>query len=116
MTDEIKELLERMRSPHNSLVTQSFLLNEGANCIEKLESAQDWQPIETAPKDGTMVFVWFPDMPKAFLEEYEGRIKLGRFVEGLQEWSVQDVGGNIPPKVTHWRPLFDPPKGTEDDG
>ena len=36
--DDIKELLERMRSPHNSLVTQSFLLNEGANVIEKLQS------------------------------------------------------------------------------
>jgi len=35
---KIEELLERMRSPHNSLVTQSFLLNEGANVIEKLEA------------------------------------------------------------------------------
>ena len=84
--------------------------------IEELEAAQDWQPIETAPKDGTMVFVWFPDMPKGLPGEYEDRIKLGRFVEELQEWSVQGVGGNMPPKVTHWRPLFDAPKGTDDDG
>ena len=54
--------------------------------IEELEAAQDWQPIETAPKDGTMVFVWFPDTPKALRGEYEDRIKLGKFVEGLQEW------------------------------
>ena len=39
MKAEIKELLERMRSPHNSLVTQSFLLNEGANVIEKQAKA-----------------------------------------------------------------------------
>jgi len=116
MTDEIKELLERMRSPHNSLVTQSFLLNEGANCIEKLESAQDWQPIETAPKDGTMVFVWFPDMPKDFRGKFENRIKLGRFVEDFQEWDVQGYWSTSRLNVTHWRPLFDPPKGTEDDG
>ena len=82
--------------------------------IEELEAAQDWQPIETAPKDGTMVFVWFPDVPKAFLCDYESRIKLGRFVADLQEWSVQGVISNMP-LVTHWRPLFDAPKGTDDD-
>ena len=52
MTDETKELLERMRSPHNSLVTQSFLLNEGANVIEEQAKAIRANALETLQKQG----------------------------------------------------------------
>ena len=83
--------------------------------IEELEAAQGWQSIETAPKDGTAVFVWYPDTPKALRGEFEDRIKMGKFVAEIDEWSVQGVGGNMPPEVTHWRPLFNAPKGTNDE-
>jgi hypothetical protein len=68
----------------------------------------DWQPIESAPRDGTPVIGWFPDYGK-------GRAWTTWF-------PVQDVGGGRNnwwwyehtaaqgdvPQPTHWRPL-DPP-------
>jgi len=83
--------------------------------IEELEAAQEWQPIETAPKDGTMVFVWWPDAERFGKASSETRIKLGRFLHIIQAWSLGGVKERSP-VVTHWRPFFDTPKGTDDDG
>lgn len=70
----------------------------------------DWQPIETAPKDGTCVLVWPPT--------FAGVVSCARWNEDRfakkphPYWSrVDDLGkvylsrGNPP---THWMPL---PKG-----
>ena len=83
--------------------------------IEELEAAQDWQPIETAPKDGTMVFVWHPIDVRQRHASFESSIRKAKFLPELDEWQVESVGGYPPPVVTHWRPLFDPPKGTGDE-
>lgn len=65
-----------------------------------------WQPIETAPQDGTAIMCgWFSDDQHAALPEPV------RFVDGhwFQAgcWDDRDADQVIPP--THWMPLPDPP-------
>lgn len=72
----------------------------------------EWQPIETAPKDGSVI------LTGSYLEEYSGEyepIKTGR-MEWAQEFARFDGGwrstgwysGLLSP--THWMPLPEPPK------
>ena len=71
----------------------------------------EWQPIETAPKDGTWILVFEHD-------EYSPSIHVVRW--GQPEWGGGDLtwvtmalGPNPdtydPHPVTHWMPLPDPP-------
>lgn len=64
-----------------------------------------WQPIETAPRDGTVILVYFK----------RRGAKSVRWEEGV--WHVDDhkhgpfpVRGYIDSDVTHWMPLPQPPK------
>lgn len=56
----------------------------------------DWQPIETAPKDGTEILTY----------RGAGLMAVAAFVDGY--WCIAD-GCDIT-SVTHWMPLPDPPK------
>lgn len=64
----------------------------------------DWQPIETAPKDGTSVLLWFT----------RAEPQIGRFRRGhgarTRRWWVGDFW--IEP--THWMPLPPPPAALHD--
>lgn len=83
----------------------------------------DWQPIETAPKDGTEILVYAPEIgvpllarfaaPCDFMTEQEGR----RYDILDEDWDEADwfaadfiqgcrLTGGAP---THWMPLPDPP-------
>lgn len=57
----------------------------------------DWQPIETAPRDGTSVLCWSSvyDAPVVAKGGADGT-----FWEGDWEYEV---------RATHWQPLPDPP-------
>ncbi|GEK49188.1 hypothetical protein HPA02_34710 [Bisbaumannia pacifica] len=85
-------------------------------------SMSEWQPIETAPKDGTGVLGWREDCgiilmryaaPMDFLtdEEAEG---LDEYSAEAEDWFAADLiagcrmDGNDEP--THWMPLPEPPK------
>lgn len=70
----------------------------------------EWQPIETAPKDGSVVFVWH-DTTTHHDIKFDINIKKAYWNYG---WSVEGVGGNVPPKITHWMPLPKPPGGKAD--
>jgi hypothetical protein len=59
---------------------------------------QDWQPIETAPQDGTDVLVFDPTSPKA------PKIAL--------DWYHKEEGWLGKP--THWRPLPAPPAAAKE--
>ena len=63
----------------------------------------EWQPIETAPKDGTIVLVW---------SENSGRV-IDHYAEDYRSW--YRFTKYLQP--THWMPLPKPPKsiGGEDD-
>lgn len=61
--------------------------------------ATDWQPIATAPKDGTRVLLWWPHW-----REYP---VTGRYFHGEWDCIHKCEGDDVPP--THWMPLPDPP-------
>jgi hypothetical protein len=74
-----------------------------------------WQPIETAPKDGTQIDLW------GITGEYEGRFaycwwgKLAGKVERY-DWLHDGWGMSSPTdpiRITHWMPLPDAPMGHE---
>lgn len=77
--------------------------------IAELEQVLQWQPIETAPKDGSNILGFDSNFPSNgayitwFAEKY-----------GSYQWcsdSTNDFGGwEIP---THWMPLPKPPKALE---
>ena len=63
----------------------------------------EWQPIETAPKDGTAVLV------------YDGKITTAEWYGLGGYWSLCRVGAwaeDSETDPTHWMPLPDPPSGT----
>ena len=73
-----------------------------------------WQPIETAPRDGTKILVSHPDMGVEITEWYE--ITQTNYVElegGLyqKERAIFYAGwNNNGHHATHWQPLPEPPK------
>ena len=72
-----------------------------------------WQPIETAPKDGTIFDVWLGDASKSDLDFYCGR---GTQRSPSWHWwngKFRPAGGlGMPTFVqpTHWMPLPAAPK------
>lgn len=68
---------------------------------------QGWQPIETAPRDGTRLLCYAPAT--------EGRAAVVR----NDYWWVRERGFALmrpTQPYTHWRPLPQPPKETGDEG
>ena len=69
---------------------------------EKAEAERDaarWQPIETAPRDGTRLWCFWPD---AWSEE---RQAIGWFVSGGEDEYWTDAADSDPNPPTHWMPL-----------
>lgn len=72
-----------------------------------------WQPIETAPRDGTPILVYSPGHDQsdptniivAKFEDYEGETWWA-FCENV----LADIAGQVDPEPTHWMPLPEPPK------
>lgn len=72
-----------------------------AALAEKDAEIPKWQPIATAPKDGTHVLVWW---------EYWSRHPTVAWVDRFGRWVSEialDENGDHPP--TYWQPLPSPP-------
>ncbi len=74
----------------------------------------EWQPIETAPKDGTDVLLFLPEAePPIRIGHYlNGQlIQDGEVVSSLQYWCSYDGAVRMRRKITpsHWMPLPPPP-------
>lgn len=97
-------------------MTQSKTLDTGSDGMEDRATARsEWQPIETAPKDGRRVFI-ARDMGDPWgwvrgLAYYEK-------VRGIEGWiavaGVSDVPGVLGlADPTHWTPIPKPPSSSE---
>lgn len=76
----------------------SFVAWRDAERLVRAELAKrQWQPIETAPKDGAVVDLWC----------YGGRVTNCRWSKATQQFHAW--GGTILTEPTHWMPLPDPP-------
>lgn len=71
----------------------------------------DWQPIDTAPRDGTPVLLYCPELEvdKYVVGRYDNEVKhegpYGRFC-----WTTLDMDESIAERcVSHWMPLPKPP-------
>lgn len=85
----------------------------------------EWQPIESAPKDGTYVDLWCIAQSTFDGKEYQYRVTDARFdvpeecyfpgdqiAQWISEDFVCDGLGEAPIRAfaTHWMPLPEPPK------
>ena len=62
-----------------------------------------WQPIEDAPRDGTVILLGYLPNSRIYRHVYEGR-----WHEGQQTWSSVN-GFILHTEATHWMPLPPPP-------
>jgi hypothetical protein len=71
----------------------------------------EWQPIETAPKDGTFVDLWFPENGSHIVSRRIASCRWKEDLPGGPAWFAQSGGGgwNMGRKATHWMPLPSPP-------
>ena len=73
----------------------------------------EWQPIETAPKDGTLVDLWVIDT-----SDGSGRRETDAYFANGKWWSTRDTNAGEPVEqgritATHWMPLPAPPPAGE---
>ena len=90
-----------------TLAEQVTRLENVEAMLARADQVSAWQDIETAPKDGTEVFVWLPE--SVSYGGFSSNPRKAIWLVDLDEWQVENVGGNIPPAPTHWKPLGDPP-------
>ena len=74
--------------------------NKDAAEYIRADLVPQWQPIETAPKDGTDILVYHPEHREQFVCYFLG---------GLWHYSLDTALGSNP---THWQPLPTPPPAT----
>lgn len=79
-------------------------------------SAVGWNPIETAPKDGTEVDLWFPYAKGGYrvtdakwMEMDFGRSS-GPFYAWRHEWNPEFEREPLSGEPTHWMPPPEPPQ------
>ena len=64
----------------------------------------NWQPIETAPKDGGTMILWEPSL--------NDKVTTGYWYKNILSWRDGDwwiEGGQITGQPTHWMPFPEPP-------
>ena len=71
--------------------------------ITELEAANEWQPIETAPKGDTDIILAY---------SLEG-MDIAWWSEGQNDWLTLETGTYLADRPTHWQPLPTPPKTEE---
>ena len=97
MTDDIKEGYQQVRK-----MLRDGMISKGIDPYGGYGETEpdDWQPIETAPKDGTFILV-------AVSGDFALHIMLVWWIDG---WCWDMTNTPIVGEPTHWMPLPEPPK------
>ena len=97
-----------MNAPHPTPISAPPLpeASERSTVVPPLAAVErnSWQPIETAPKDGTWFLAWNGE---AMFVAGIGREGQFRLPVGTVE---TELGEDEPPPPTHWMPLPAPPE------
>lgn len=86
----------------SQLCKAADVLMKAANLIEGMMTKQGWQPIDTAPTDGTEIIAYHPAFDTQFFVRWvqpEGQA--GCWYE---DFAMKSLSG-----FTHWHPLLKPP-------
>lgn len=81
--------------------------------VSPVARAGEWQPIETAPKDGTELLLWNGEHIIGWWEtgrEFRGSDHFNDWSFGYETVSGYDAGFKRVNKPTHWQPLPEPPE------
>jgi len=95
----------------NLAVVRAFARHRTEAIVER----EDWQPIETAPQDGTCAVLYFPQHAHEGFDGLDYRYRLaiyrdGRWRDqGTNHDSFEGVDPSYDDTPTHWRPLPPPP-------
>ena len=81
----------------------------------------DWQPIETAPTDGTRVLAWCKERGarETYVTQYPFRsegFKAGKRSTNQWRWEEPVAGVCFRWRPTHWMPLPTPPETNQKEG
>lgn len=72
----------------------------------------EWQPIETAPRDGTLIIIAYKVFGR--YRVYPASYGVGGFVDSDFAWGILDHDGSTNAvktgEPTHWMPLPEPPE------
>jgi hypothetical protein len=88
----------------------SWAFHMAASIMEQQHEVEmsEWQPIETAPKDGTTILAFFADRV-GYVARQDVQAVAWRENDG---WASTQTGWTLA-WPTHWMPLPDPPKADE---
>jgi hypothetical protein len=89
-------------SPEFEKKFMAFQIKWLENCVKELNESQQWQPIETAPKDGKRILVFCSHSNMTIETCWLENSGFGWW------WNTHHLN---PP--THWMPLPKPPKNNE---
>lgn len=73
-----------------------------------IPTSMRWHPIETAPRDGTLVLAWFADGEGHTIISWYPTVSDGSWGQELPGLGA-DIG-YLDGAFTHWMPLPEPPK------
>ena len=93
--------------PPEERLQWEFARGEALAALRAIEGAgykveRDWQPIETAPRDGTWILVYYPRGVRAV--NWGGAYHVPQ-IGTVNAWCLGSVGFLEPDEPTHWRPL-----------
>lgn len=89
---ELREICAAIDDPAGDLTLTAV------ECIKKLKAGNEWQPIETAPKDNTVFLAWRKHATHPLMVRYEPSY----------DWFANYDGEHVY-DLTHWMPLPKPP-------
>lgn len=126
MTDDLKTIRDALVDmrfaywnkdadcPHDFETYALEKTEKAISCIDRLEQRMTWQPIETAPKDGTRILLAGPEGP--FKQPVVGRWDEDKYAAKPKPYwnndragifGIREIRTNQP---THWMPIHQMPK------